>query len=104
MKRCDPQRDCYRINVSRRIEPRVEVTQRGRSRTYEIDAVSYEGFVYCATVNEGALLVRRNGHVVVSGNSPFEHVAWAEGDPNLRSGNFVGFTQYRKAFEQEHIG
>ena len=36
--------------------------------------------------------------------SPFEHVARAEADPNLRSGNFQGFTQYRKLFEQEHIG
>jgi len=36
--------------------------------------------------------------------SPFEHVAKAEGLASQRSGNFYGFTQYRKTFEQEHIG
>jgi hypothetical protein len=36
--------------------------------------------------------------------SPFEHVARAEADPSLRSGNFQGFTQYRKRFLEEHIG
>lgn len=35
--------------------------------------------------------------------SPFEHVARAEATM-VHSGNFVGFTQYRKLFEQEHIG
>lgn len=36
--------------------------------------------------------------------SPFEHVARAGSDPHLRSGCFQGFAQYRKLFEQEHIG
>jgi thymidylate synthase ThyX len=37
--------------------------------------------------------------------SPFEHVARAETEPALRSGNYWGFTQYRKLFvENEHIG
>lgn len=36
--------------------------------------------------------------------SPFEHVAKAEGLTSHRSGNFYGWTQYRKTFEQEHIG
>jgi thymidylate synthase ThyX len=36
--------------------------------------------------------------------SPFEHVAQAESDPKHRSGNFFGWMQYRKTFEQEHIG
>lgn len=35
--------------------------------------------------------------------SPFEHVARAEAD-SRRSGNFFGWTQYRKLFEAEHIG
>jgi thymidylate synthase ThyX len=36
--------------------------------------------------------------------SPFEHVAQAGVDPNLRSGNFTGWRQYRKTFGHEHIG
>lgn len=34
--------------------------------------------------------------------SPFEHVARAEGDTEMR-GNFKGFTQYRKLFESEFV-
>jgi thymidylate synthase (FAD) len=33
----------------------------------------YDGEVYCAEVSTGMLLVRRNGKIVVSGNSPFRH-------------------------------
>jgi thymidylate synthase ThyX len=35
--------------------------------------------------------------------SPFEHVAQALATPD-RSGNFIGFRQYRKEFETEHFG
>jgi len=35
--------------------------------------------------------------------SPFEHVAMAL-DTMTRSGNFIGFRQYRKEFEAEHFG
>lgn len=35
--------------------------------------------------------------------SPFEHVAMALAEPKP-SGNFIGWAQYRKAFEQEHHG
>ncbi len=35
--------------------------------------------------------------------SPFEHVAQALATPE-RSGNFIGFRQYRKEFETEHYG
>jgi hypothetical protein len=35
--------------------------------------------------------------------SPFEHVAQALETPE-RSGNFIGFKQYRKEFEAEHFG
>jgi thymidylate synthase ThyX len=34
--------------------------------------------------------------------SPFEHVATASSDQNLRSGNFRGWFQYRKDFENEN--
>jgi thymidylate synthase ThyX len=33
--------------------------------------------------------------------SPFEHVAFSLDDPNERSGNFIGWKQYRKTFSQE---
>ena len=65
----------FRVNVSSRVRPRVECSQSGRSLSYKEEWVPYQGFVYCATVSTGAVLVRRNGKVVVSGNSPFEHVA-----------------------------
>lgn len=35
--------------------------------------------------------------------SPFEHVASAMSEA-AQSGNFIGWAQYRKTFEQEHIG
>ncbi len=35
--------------------------------------------------------------------SPFEHVAMALAEPT-RSGNFFGWSQYRKAFDTEHFG
>ena len=35
--------------------------------------------------------------------SPFEHVAHAL-DDDTRSGNFIGWKQYRKKFETEHVG
>lgn len=35
--------------------------------------------------------------------SPFEHVAQALGDPKERSGNYVGWGQYRKLFPHEHL-
>lgn len=64
-----------RVNVSDRTMPRVEVCQKDRSRTYVEEMVPYRGMVYCATVSTGALMVRRNGHVAISGNSPLEHPA-----------------------------
>jgi hypothetical protein len=37
--------------------------------------VPYEGPVWCASTRTGVLVVRRNGQVVLCGNSPLEHVA-----------------------------
>jgi hypothetical protein len=112
-----------RVNVSDRTTPRVEPNQQGRSLSYKEALVPYEGSVYCATVSTGALLVRRNGKVAVSGNSPFEHVArpmlheeihegvitvdgaWLDDHPGPTeafSGNFRGWVQYRKTIPREH--
>lgn len=90
----------FRVNVSNRVTPRVETGQQARSRTYSISTCDYIGTVYCATVSTGALLVRRSGHVVVSGNSPLEHPAVALGSSE-RCGNFIGWKQYRKTFAKE---
>jgi thymidylate synthase ThyX len=35
--------------------------------------------------------------------SPAEHQACAERDPDIRSGNFIGWTQYRKALANENV-
>ncbi|TDE87445.1 FAD-dependent thymidylate synthase [Deinococcus sp. S9] len=51
----------------------MESRQAGRSFTTRESWTPYRGKVYCATVSTGALLVRRNNKVVVSGNSPLEH-------------------------------
>ncbi len=59
---------CWRLSISSR-EPvaRAEFHQVGRTRG-KSELVRYEGNVYCATVSTGALLVRRNGKPIVSGN------------------------------------
>jgi hypothetical protein len=98
-----PHNNKYIINVSDRIFPSVEPNQKNRSRTYNVEFTKYIGKIYCAEVSTGALVVRRNGKVVISGNSPFEHIARAAEKPRFKSGNFVGWEQYRKMFEKECI-
>ena len=95
------QRDCICIHVSDRTSPRVETRHCGRSKTFTEQWVWYEGDVYCATVSTGALLVRRNGVVSISGNSPHEHIAQAS-TADHRSGPFIGWKQYRKFFANEN--
>jgi flavin-dependent thymidylate synthase len=69
----DPHKDGLKLNISKRVRPRVEANQKNRSRSMREERVPYVGNVYCATVSTGALIVRRNMRVVVSGNSPLEH-------------------------------
>lgn len=48
--------------------------------------------------------VALHNRLVTSGHwSPFEHVAQAVDNPNYRSGNFTGWSQYRKLFRDEHV-
>ena len=76
-------RPCWRLNISERATLRSEACQaracfrRGnlakfarQNRTPDVvESLSdYEGYVYCASVSTGALLVRRNGKVIVCGN------------------------------------
>jgi flavin-dependent thymidylate synthase len=55
----------------RRATPRVGWTTADRRR--EVTLRPYRGTVYCATVPNGTLYVRRNGKALWCGNSPFEH-------------------------------
>jgi len=56
---------------SRRSEPRLNDTTSNRG-----EKVPYDGYIYCATVSTGLLIVRRNNKVVLSGNSsPFRHAS-----------------------------
>ncbi len=67
------ERPLHRITVyrNRNIEPRLGWTQEAREN--QIRVVPYSGMVYCVTVPNGTLYVRRNGKPMWSGNSPFEH-------------------------------
>ena len=67
-KENDQHKASYYIHISDRISPRVEISQASRSRSYSESLEYYDGFVYCATVSTGALIVRRNRKVMVSGN------------------------------------
>lgn len=110
----------FKINVSDRIMPRIEINQNNRSNTYEEKSELYSGKVYCATMSKGTLMVRRNDKVVISGNSPYEHVArpmnkdemyWfdfkgndsvADKDHIPYLGNLKGWVQYRKELPFEN--
>lgn len=61
-------RPCWRLTFLPKKEfARFEVNQKGRTRGEET-LQAYRGYVYCATVSTGALLVRRNLKPIVSGN------------------------------------
>jgi thymidylate synthase (FAD) len=62
---------CVTIFRPRRSLPRVGWTREARRR--EVTLQHYDGTVYCATVPNGTLYVRRNGKALWCGNSPFEH-------------------------------
>lgn len=62
------------IFKGRNAQPRIGWTLADRER--QVTRVPYSGMVYCATVPNGTLFVRRNGKTAWSGNSPFEHVVF----------------------------
>lgn len=94
-------KDCYMLNFSDCRDARVENNQKGRPDAVEVWE-DYTGKVYCATVPDGALLIRRNGKVHVSGNSPTEHTAMCNNSTEFFS-NFSGWLQYRKTLPNENI-
>ena len=61
-------RPCWRLNISERSTRRSESCQKNRTPGITESLSDYDGYVYCASVSTGALLVRRNGKVVVCGN------------------------------------
>lgn len=63
----------YKVSLfsGRNASPRLGWTHEDRRR--EVTVEQYNGFVYCATVPNGTLFVRRAGKTAWCGNSPFEH-------------------------------
>jgi len=59
---------CWRLHISEISTYPVECCEENRDVGIKEGFVNYEGKVYCASVSTGALLVRRNGKVVVCGN------------------------------------
>ena len=55
----------------RSMYPKVGWTTTDRSK--HVQRVPYSGNIYCVTVPNGVLYVRRNGYPMWCGNSPFEH-------------------------------
>jgi thymidylate synthase (FAD) len=55
----------------RNATPKIGWTIEARRRQVAIE--SYQGRIYCVTVPNGVLYVRRNGKPLWCGNSPFEH-------------------------------
>lgn len=60
----------YRLGFSKRVDPEIS-TMKSR-KIGEQYWKHYTGMIYCVTVSTGAVLIRRNGHICVSGNTPFE--------------------------------
>jgi len=63
----------YRVTIyrDRNLEPKVGWTTTAREQQVTVE--EYTGHVYCVTVPNGVLYVRRNGIPAWCGNSPFEH-------------------------------
>jgi len=65
----------YSLSIlrERKMSPRIGWTKQDREKQVTVE--HYTGMVYCATVENGTLYVRRNGKPCWCGNSPFEHSA-----------------------------
>lgn len=92
----------YRIMLlSRSAEPIINNPSSNHISGYNDSWEDYDGKVYCASVSTGLLLVRRNGCICISGNSPFEHQAEAQ-SADCNSGNFRnGWKQHREYVERK---
>lgn len=78
------------------------------TQTYKVTEVEFVGYVYCATMPEGTLVVRRNGRVMVTGNSQQEPRILAHFDGGSLMDKYlenpwIDFHDYAKA-ELEKMG
>jgi thymidylate synthase (FAD) len=64
-------RYCVTIYRQRNLTPKIGWTTERRQRQVTVE--HYNGMVYCVTVPNGTLYVRRNGKPMWCGNTPFEH-------------------------------
>lgn len=71
---------CYSLCLFRKRNIRPKIGGMILTRAEEVFYEPYNGRVYCATVPNGILYVRRNGKPLWCGNSPFGHIATP--DPN----------------------
>lgn len=90
--------DLYECQLTVRRTPEIS-SRIGKS---SVTKVPYNGTVYCATVSTGLLMTRRSGKPIVSGNSPFEHVAFAAEHDEFY-GPFKSWRTFRAMHPNENI-
>lgn len=82
-----------------RIPDAVDLETRKKICTARCARVSYETFDGEININSD---IELHDRLASSGHwSPFEHVAMSSAEKGLRSGNFIGFMQYRSTFNHE---
>jgi len=70
----NPYKELYKLHVRTKTTVRVNDSRTPNSAINAVNVVNMP--VFCCTVSGGALVVRRNGYTLISGNSsPFEHQA-----------------------------
>lgn len=86
----------YRINIgSKRNKYPMFNDSRNPKNVFEKD---YNGYIYCARVSKGLLVIRRNGKIVLSGNSsPLEHVYFTFSITGTSRVNQQQLTRHRHA-------
>ena len=94
----DKHKPVYRLNFSKRVTPEHSVMQSGRNSKSTNTRAMYSGFVYCPTVSTGFLLVRREGKIMISGNSPFVHIAVLDYKPK---GSYKSWSTYRHILDNQ---
>lgn len=61
----------YRAGIT--LKQNTELGKTLKSRNKQFKKIKYKGYVYCCTVPNNTLYIRRNGKCCWCGNSPFEH-------------------------------
>jgi thymidylate synthase (FAD) len=61
-------KQCYRLTITDQNTQRIEVCQKSRTPSITESIIDYKGYVYCAKVSTGALVLRRKGKTFISGN------------------------------------